>query len=135
MSSSSGAPTGPDTIVLIHGFWVTPRSWEQWIEHYQAQGYRVLAPAYPGLEVEVEALNADPTPLEELTLPAIIERLEEVVGGLDADPILMGIRRGAPSRSSCWTAATGRPVSLSTPRPPRACGSPRSPRSSRPGRC
>ena len=23
----------PDTIVLIHGFWVTPRSWEHWITH------------------------------------------------------------------------------------------------------
>ena len=23
--------TTPDTIVLIHGFWVTPRSWEHWI--------------------------------------------------------------------------------------------------------
>ena len=21
----------PDTIVLIHGFWVTPRSWEDWM--------------------------------------------------------------------------------------------------------
>ena len=50
----------PDTIVLIHGFWVTPRSWEHWIAHYEAAGYRVLAPAYPGFEVEVEALNADP---------------------------------------------------------------------------
>ena len=28
----------PDTIVLIHGFWVTPRSWEHWIAHYEAQG-------------------------------------------------------------------------------------------------
>ena len=25
----------PDTIVLIHGFWVTPRSWENWIAHYE----------------------------------------------------------------------------------------------------
>ena len=49
--------TTPDTIVLIHGFWVTPRSWEEWIEHYEGRGYRVLAPAYPGLEVEVEALR------------------------------------------------------------------------------
>jgi hypothetical protein len=24
----------PDTIVLIHGFWVTPRSWEHWIMRY-----------------------------------------------------------------------------------------------------
>jgi alpha-beta hydrolase superfamily lysophospholipase len=40
-------PTAPDTIVLIHGLWVTPRSWEHWIEHYENKGYRVLAPAYP----------------------------------------------------------------------------------------
>jgi hypothetical protein len=29
----------PDTIVLIHGFWVTPRSWEDWVAHYEAKGY------------------------------------------------------------------------------------------------
>jgi pimeloyl-ACP methyl ester carboxylesterase len=84
----------PDTIVLIHGFWVTPRSWEDWITHYEQAGYRVLAPAYPGFEVEVEALNADPTPIEQLTVPAIIEHLESVVGGLDKPPILMGHSAG-----------------------------------------
>ena len=63
--------TTPDTIVLIHGFWVTPRSWEHWIEHYEAAGFTVLAPAYPGFEVEVEALNANPTPIEDLTVPAV----------------------------------------------------------------
>ena len=66
----------PDTIVLIHGFWVTPRSWEHWKAHYEARATRVLAPAYPGFEVEVEALNADPTPIEEVTVPQIIEHLE-----------------------------------------------------------
>ena len=34
----------PDTIVLIHGFWVTPRSWEHWKAHYEQQGYRVVTP-------------------------------------------------------------------------------------------
>ena len=76
------SPSTPDTIVLIHGFWVTPRSWEQWIPHYEAKGFRVLAPAYPGFDVEVEALNADPTPVAALTVPAIIEHLE--VAGRDA---------------------------------------------------
>ena len=52
--------TKPDTIVLIHGFWVTPRSWEHWKKHYEAKGYTVLTPAYPGFEIEVEALRADP---------------------------------------------------------------------------
>jgi pimeloyl-ACP methyl ester carboxylesterase len=85
---------GPNTIVLIHGFWVTPRSWENWITRYEAQGYRVLAPAYPGLDVEVEALNRDPSPIERLTVPAIMTRLESVVGGLDAPPILIGHSAG-----------------------------------------
>ena len=70
---------GPGTIVLVHGFWVTPRSWEDWKARYESRGYRVLTPAYPGFEVEVEALNADPTPIEELTVPAVIEHLESVV--------------------------------------------------------
>ena len=84
----------PDTIVLVHGFWVTPRSWEHWIPHYEAKGYRVLAPAYPGFEVEVEALNADPTPVERLTVPAVIAHLESIVAALDAPPILMGHSAG-----------------------------------------
>ena len=42
-SSSKGArmspdSPSPDTIVLIHGFWVTPRSWEDWMAHFETQG-------------------------------------------------------------------------------------------------
>ena len=101
--------SAPDTIVLIHGFWVTPRSWEHWVAHYEAKGFTVLAPAYPGFEVEVEALNEDTTPIEEVTVPAIIEHLESVVGAarqaadphrpfgrrrVHADPARPRVRRG-----------------------------------------
>jgi pimeloyl-ACP methyl ester carboxylesterase len=84
----------PDTIVLIHGFWVTPRSWEDWIAHFEKRGYTVLAPAYPGFEAEVESLNADPAPVEAVTIPAIVEHLESVVRGLPAAPILIGHSAG-----------------------------------------
>jgi pimeloyl-ACP methyl ester carboxylesterase len=94
ISSESGPTTGPDTIVLIHGFWVTPRSWEHWVTHYEAKGYRVIAPAYPGFEVEVEALVADPTPIENVTVPEIISHLKSVIDGLDKPPILMGHSAG-----------------------------------------
>src|SRR5262245_5455815 len=85
--------SAPDTIVLIHGFWVTPRSWEDWVKYYEAKGFKVIAPAYPGLEVEVEALNEDRTPIAELTVPRIVEHLESVVAPLD-NPILMGHSAG-----------------------------------------
>ena len=84
----------PDTIVLVHGLWVTPRSWEHWIERYEGRGYRVLAPAYPGFEVEVEALNEDPSPIEALTIPAVVEHLEGIVGELEKPPIIMGHSAG-----------------------------------------
>jgi pimeloyl-ACP methyl ester carboxylesterase len=90
MSTDAAKPT----IVLVHGFWVTPRSWEDWIERYQSQGYTVLAPPYPGFEVEVEALNADPSPITALTVPAIIEQFESVIRGLDRPPILIGHSAG-----------------------------------------
>src|SRR5688500_19404428 len=83
------ATSKPDTIVIVHGFWVTPRSWEYWIERYEGKGLRVIAPAYPGFEVEVEAMNADPTPIERVTVPAIIERLETIVGELESPPIII----------------------------------------------
>ena len=87
-------PDAPDTVVLIHGFWVTPRSWEHWIAHYEARGFRVIAPAYPGFEVEVEALNADPTPIENLTVAGIIDHLESVLKELDRPPVLIGHSAG-----------------------------------------
>jgi pimeloyl-ACP methyl ester carboxylesterase len=86
--------TRPDTIVLVHGFWVTPRSWEGWIDHYEQKGYTVIAPAYPGFEVEVEALNADPTPIEEVTIPQIVAHFESVIDALDRPPILVGHSAG-----------------------------------------
>ncbi|MEU8383911.1 alpha/beta fold hydrolase, partial [Streptosporangium sp. NPDC048865] len=70
------------------------RYWEHWITHYEAKGFRVLAPAYPGFEVEVEALNADPAPIERVTVPQIIESLETLIKGLDTPPIIMGHSAG-----------------------------------------
>jgi pimeloyl-ACP methyl ester carboxylesterase len=83
-------PTSPDTIVLIHGLWMTPRSWEEWVPYYESKGYRVLTPAYPGFEVEVEALREDPSVISSLTVPETVAHLAGVVTELDRPPIVMG---------------------------------------------
>src|SRR5262249_54000899 len=90
--------TKPDTIVMIHGLWMTPRSWEYWKERYEARGYTVHAPAWPGFEVEVEALNADPSPMNDLGAETVIDSYEEFINGLDSDPILSGHARGGAMR-------------------------------------
>ena len=87
-------PSSPNTIVLVHGFWVTPRSWEHWKEHYEAKGFTVLTPAYPGFDVEVEALREDPTPIEQLEVSEILGELEALIGKLDRPPVIMGHSAG-----------------------------------------
>jgi pimeloyl-ACP methyl ester carboxylesterase len=88
-TSTDQLATNPP-IVLIHGLWMTPRSWEHWKERYERSGYDVLTPAYPGFEVEVEALREDPSPIANLTVPDTVAHLESVIRGLDRPPFLMG---------------------------------------------
>ncbi|MFJ2519203.1 alpha/beta hydrolase [Cellulosimicrobium cellulans] len=82
--------TRPDTVVLIHGLWMTPRSWEHWVTHYEAKGLTVLTPAYPGFEIEVEALRENPQVIADLTVPETVDHLAAVVEELATPPIIMG---------------------------------------------
>ena len=77
-------------IVLIHGLWMNPLSWENWIARYEAAGHEVLAPAWPGLEGSPEDLRADASAIEHLGVAEIVEAYETVIDGLDSKPIIMG---------------------------------------------
>lgn len=82
-----------DTVVLIHGLWMTPLSWEHWITRYEQRGMRVITPGYPGIELGVagvEALRRDPSPLANLGVREVYEHLAAVIGALDGQPIIMG---------------------------------------------
>lgn len=78
------------TIVLIHGLWLTPRSWESFRAFYQKSGYRVLAPAWPRIYGEVEDLRRNPSDLAGLGVIEIADRYEELIKALNEPPIIMG---------------------------------------------
>jgi pimeloyl-ACP methyl ester carboxylesterase len=86
----NNAATAPDTIVLIHGLWMTPRSWEQWVPYYEAKGYRVITPTYPGFEIEVEALRENPEIIAKLTVPEAVDHIAAQIEALEKPPIIMG---------------------------------------------
>jgi len=88
--STNGRGSDKPTIVLIHGLWLTPRSWEQWIDRYQKAGYNVLAPSWPGLESEVEAIRKDPSPLKRLKIKTIVDHYERIIRKFESPPIIMG---------------------------------------------
>lgn len=79
-----------DTIVLVHGLWMTPRSWEHWASYYRDKDYRVLTPAYPGFDIEVEALRENTEVVAQLTVPETIDHLTRIIEELPAPPIIMG---------------------------------------------
>jgi pimeloyl-ACP methyl ester carboxylesterase len=88
--ADNGRTSNRPTIVLIHGLWLTPRSWEEWIDRYQKAGYNVLAPSWPGLEGEVEAVRRDPSALKGLKLKTVVDHYDRIIRKLDAQPIIMG---------------------------------------------
>ncbi|WP_231123815.1 alpha/beta fold hydrolase [Nocardioides sambongensis] len=58
--------------------------------HLEAKGLRVLTPAYPGFEVEVEALREDPQVIADLTVNATVDHLASVVESVATPPVIIG---------------------------------------------
>lgn len=89
-STDSPSASRAGTIVLIHGLWMTPLSWEHWVARYEAAGYTVIAPAWPGVDGDVEAVRRDPSPLAGLKAATIIDHYDRIIRALDSPPIIMG---------------------------------------------
>ena len=86
MNTQASAPP----IVLIHGLWLTPLSWEGWRERFEGRGHQVLAPAWPRMQEEIEAVRRDPSPLNGLGVTEIVDHYDAIIRGLDRPPVIMG---------------------------------------------
>lgn len=79
-----------NTIVLIHGLWMTALCWENWIERYTAQGYRVIARSWPGMDGEIDELRRDPSAIATLGITEIVNFYDQLIRGLDSSPFVIG---------------------------------------------
>ncbi len=52
--------TPPNTVVLIHGLFMTALSWEKWVDRYTQRGFRVIARSWPGMDGDIADLRRDP---------------------------------------------------------------------------
>jgi pimeloyl-ACP methyl ester carboxylesterase len=85
----SAGSAAPDTAVLIHGLWMTPRSWERWVERYQRAGFRVLTPAWPGFDRDIDEIRKDGA-IGELTMQQVVDHYDRIIRELDKPPIIIG---------------------------------------------
>jgi len=79
-----------NNIVLVHGLWMTPLSFEYWAHHYTERGYSVFAPSWPGMERDIRALRRAPESYAALGIRDIVDHYERFALSLDEPPILIG---------------------------------------------
>lgn len=81
---------GTNNIVLVHGLWLTPLSFEYWAHHYTELGYSVYAPSWPGMERDIRALRRQPEEYANIGVRQIVDHYEKLILELDSAPILIG---------------------------------------------
>ena len=91
MTEEQAKSTGATpNIVLVHGLWLTSRSWEHWVDRYAKAGYTTLTPEWPSMDLDVEVLRKDPSVMDGLGVVEVADHYEKFIGTLDTPPILMG---------------------------------------------
>ena len=84
--------TGRDgtPVVFLHGLWLHPTSWQAWEELFQANGYRTVAPGWPGVEDTVEGTRADPNVVADPGIDQITSHYARIIAELPEPPVLIG---------------------------------------------
>ncbi|CAN5260442.1 alpha/beta hydrolase [soil metagenome] len=79
------------TIILIHGMFQNPVSWDGWVRCLEGEGYSCLAPAWPMHEGDPAALREHPPEgLGDLRLDEVVSSLETVVRAQPVPPVGVG---------------------------------------------
>lgn len=83
------------TIMLVHGAWLNSKSWELWKPRYEAKGYTVIAPDWPGDEGDPVELKAHPRKeLAKYGPKEIVAHYERLIRALPEAPIIIGHSAG-----------------------------------------
>ena len=82
--------TKSNPIVLIHGLWMTARCWENWTKRYAEKGHRVIAKSWPGMDIDINELRRDPSPIATLGVAEIVDHYEKIIRELDGPPTIIG---------------------------------------------
>ncbi len=80
-----------DTIVLIHGLWLTALSWEHWKARFESKGFKVVARSWPGMEGDIDELRRNPPEsIAQLGVTEVADHYDKIVRDQSSPPIIMG---------------------------------------------
>lgn len=80
-----------NTIVFVHGAWLTSLSWENFLGYFEQQGYTCLAPEWPYRDKSAAELREHTPPeLARIGVKELTDHYEAIVKALPEPPILIG---------------------------------------------
>src|SRR3954449_7638028 len=82
--------SGRQPVVFVHGLWLLPSSWDRWATLFEEAGYTALTPGWPDDPETVDEANAHPEVFAGKTVGQVADHFEEVIGGLDRRPAVVG---------------------------------------------
>ena len=82
--------SGRTAVVLIHGLWLLPSSWDRWRELFDEAGYATLTPSWPDDPETVEQARANPQVFAKKTVGQVAEHVGDVIGKLTGKPAVIG---------------------------------------------
>jgi pimeloyl-ACP methyl ester carboxylesterase len=86
--------SGKQPVVFIHGLWVLPSSWDNWVGLFEENGYAGLTPDWPDDPETVAEARANPDVFAKKTLSQIADHTAEVIGHLQKQPAVLGHSTG-----------------------------------------
>jgi pimeloyl-ACP methyl ester carboxylesterase len=106
-------------MILIHGAWLSARSWESFADYFGKRGFAVSAPEWPRKHGDVEALREDADELAGLGLTEIVDHYAALIGELDEPPVLIGHSFGGLIVELLLDRGLGRAGVAMSPAPPK----------------
>ena len=86
--------SGRTPVVFIHGLWLLPSSWNNWVQLFEEAGYAGVTPSWPDDPETVEEARANPDVLAKKTLKQIADHTAEVIAQLTKKPAVRGHSTG-----------------------------------------
>ncbi len=117
--ASTGSDTGQIPLMLIHGAWLSARSWETYVDYFGARGYAVTTPEWPRKEGDVEEIREHAEEVAGLGLTEIVDHHAELIGKLDQPPVLIGHSFGGLIVELLLDRGLGRAGVALSPAPPK----------------
>jgi alpha-beta hydrolase superfamily lysophospholipase len=117
--TSTPAENDRTPLMLIHGAWLSARSWENFADYFGKRGFAVSTPEWPRKHGDVEQLREDAEKLRGLGLDEIVDHHEHLIRDLDRPPVLIGHSYGGLIVELLLDRGLGRAGVAMSPAPPK----------------